>query len=209
MANYLIQTCDELISIVVNPGENEITTVNTYYINFTGETNPGCFTVVSESEEPIAEGISSVTGYTDCLECFQENNLGFLVVSCDFPDLGGPVNAIQFNEWPIGNYYNICQQNNEFTGFTNQNCLCFEVVGAGSNYAYNFDITGPFTDCDCQLPRNSGTESLICEICCDCGATGSTVNQITPPHPIWTDGYGSAVRQLNMIVLGGPNGLNN
>ena len=206
MANYLIQTCDELISIVVNPGENEITTGNTYYINFTGETNPGCFTVVSESEEPIEEEISSVTGYTDCLECFQENNLGFLVVSCDDPGLSGPVNAIQFNEWPLGQYYQLCPPPDfEFTG-----CLCFNVTSISNlnNNPY-FEVSGPFENCDCQLSRNSGTESLICEICCDCGATGSTVNQITPPHPIWTDGYGTQVTQLNMITLGGPNGLNN
>jgi len=206
MANYLIQTCDELISIVVNPGENEITTGNTYYINFTGETNPGCFTVVSESEEPIAEGISSVTGYTDCLECLQDNNWSFIVVSCNDPELFGPVNANQFNEWPLGQYYQLCAPPEfEFPG-----CLCFNVTSiSNSNIDPFFDITGPFLNCDCQLPRNSGTESLICEICCDCGATGSTVNQITPPHPIWTDGYGTQVTQLNMITLGGPNGLNN
>jgi hypothetical protein len=31
---------------------------------------------------------------------------------------------------------------------------------------------------------------------------------IIPPHPIWTDGYGTQVTELDMIVLGGPNGLN-
>jgi hypothetical protein len=58
-----------------------------------------------------------------------------------------------------------------------------------------------------EEPRSANTESTVCEICCECGATGSTTNIITPPHPVWTDGYGTAVTQLNMIVIGG-NGLN-
>jgi len=42
--------------------------------------------------------------------------------------------------------------------------------------------------------------------------TGDTVGEIVTwdlPHPVWTDGYGTQVTQLNMITLGGPNGLNN
>ncbi len=59
---------------------------------------------------------------------------------------------------------------------------------------------------DSLFPTN--TEATVCVICCDCGATGSTINQITPPNPVWTDGFGTDVTQLNMIVLGGPRGLN-
>ena len=41
-----------------------------------------------------------------------------------------------------------------------------------------------------------------------CSLSFGQVNQITPPNPVWTDGFGTDVTQLNMIVLGGPRGLN-
>jgi hypothetical protein len=62
---------------------------------------------------------------------------------------------------------------------------------------------------DVNPPRSANTESFVCVICCDCGATGSTITQVSPPHPVWSDGYGTPVTQLNMITLGGINGLNN
>jgi hypothetical protein len=34
------------------------------------------------------------------------------------------------------------------------------------------------------------------------------VNSVTTPHPVYTDGFGTPVTQLNMVVLGGINGLN-
>lgn len=204
MANYIIISCDELTTIVVNPGENEIIPGNTYYITFTGETNPGCFTVGLDSEEPIEEGISSVTGYTDCLECLQDNNWSFIVVSCDDPGLSGPVNAIQFNEWPLGQYYQLCAPPEfEFPG-----CLCFNVTSiSNSNIDPFFEVSGPFENCDCQLPRSANTETFLCQEICTSG--GTTTISVTPPHPEWTDGYGTQVTQLNMITLGGINGLNN
>jgi len=205
MANYLIQSCDGLTSLVVDPGENTITTGNTYYITFTGETNPGCFEVILESVDPITEVVSTATQYSSCLVCLQNNDFSFLVTGCTLPT-GGPVNANQFNEWPLGNFYTLCANNGEFEG-----CSCFEVVGIEPHgYPFIFTILGPYLDCDCQEPpRSANTETFVCEICCECGATGSTITQVTPPHPVWTDGYGTAVTQLNMIVLGGPNGLNN
>jgi len=204
MANYIIESCDGLIEIVVNPGDNEITTGNTYYINFTGETDPGCFTVVSESEEPIDEGISSALLYNNCLECLQDNNFSFLVSACTVTGLSGPVNSSQFNEWPLGDFYSLCANNGEFEG-----CLCFEVVGIQDTlYPFEFIISGPYSDCECQgFPRSANTESTIClEVC---GPDGNTVIVVNPPHPVWTDAYGVPVTQLNMITLGGINGLNN
>jgi uncharacterized delta-60 repeat protein len=50
---------------------------------------------------------------------------------------------------------------------------------------------------------NSGNEYLMCEVC-----SGDTFT-VTPPHPVWTNNYGTAVTMLDAIVLGGPNGLNN
>ena len=50
---------------------------------------------------------------------------------------------------------------------------------------------------------NSGDEYLMCEVC-----NGDTFT-VNPPHPVWTNNYGTAVTILDAIVLGGPNGLNN
>jgi hypothetical protein len=56
---------------------------------------------------------------------------------------------------------------------------------------------------DALAPLSAGTESIICQAICD-----QSVISINPPHPVWTNGYGKEVVQLNMVVLGGPNGLN-
>jgi hypothetical protein len=57
-----------------------------------------------------------------------------------------------------------------------------------------------------RFPRSANTETLIClQVCTE---SGTTVVSIAPPHPVWTDGYGTAVTQLGMVVIGGPDGLN-
>ena len=61
-------------------------------------------------------------------------------------------------------------------------------------------------ECIIDIPRSANTEYTICEVCFD--GTVVTVYNLTPPHPVYTDGYGTPVTQLNMVVLGGPNGLN-
>lgn len=56
---------------------------------------------------------------------------------------------------------------------------------------------------------SANTPSDICLQICITGETGSTVISVNPPHPIWGNQYGGTVEQLNMITLGGQNGLNN
>lgn len=56
-------------------------------------------------------------------------------------------------------------------------------------------------------PISANTETFLCQEICVSG--GTTIISITPPHPVWTDGYGTSVTQLNMVTLGGPDGLNN
>jgi len=89
--------------------------------------------------------------------------------------------------------------------------LCVEFTGGtfSRTELWNFN-DGPFTNCNIcggDLPRSAGTESFMCEVCCPC-ESGSTFTVI-PPHPVWTDNQGIAVTQLNMVTLGGENGLNN
>lgn len=56
-------------------------------------------------------------------------------------------------------------------------------------------------------PISANTESLVCIVCCPC-ESGSTINQVSPPHPTWTNTEGKSVILLNAIELGGMNGLN-
>lgn len=58
-----------------------------------------------------------------------------------------------------------------------------------------------------EEPRSANTETLICQEICDTDG-GKTVTEVTPPHPEWTDNYGTPVTQLNMVTLGGMKGLN-
>ena len=50
--------------------------------------------------------------------------------------------------------------------------------------------------------RDANVEYTDCNVNC----SGST-ETITPPHPVYTDGFGNSVTQLNAVVIGG-NGLN-
>lgn len=201
MANYLITNCGGG-TVIVDSGESSLMIGDTYYLDFTGETSSSCYTINSETSDPADDTISIiVSSYDNCLECLQNNEFSFLVTACTVSDLGGPVNPSQFNEWPIGNFYKLCANNGEFDG-----CLCFEVVGIlESIYPFTFTILGPYSDCECEIPpRSANTETFICVT--DCEFTGSTA--VSPPHPVWTDGYGTPVTQLNMVLIGSGNGLN-
>lgn len=51
---------------------------------------------------------------------------------------------------------------------------------------------------------SANTETIICGTC----DGAQTVFEVIPPHPVWTDGYGIPVTQLNAVTLGGMFGLN-
>jgi hypothetical protein len=51
---------------------------------------------------------------------------------------------------------------------------------------------------------SANTEVFICVP--DCEFTGSTA--VVPPHPVYINGAGDSVTQLNMILIGSGNGLN-
>ena len=62
---------------------------------------------------------------------------------------------------------------------------------------------------DYQSPRSAYTEQIICVQVCDDMSGSTVVVSVNPPHPVWTDNYGTEVTQLNAVTLGGVNGLNN
>ena len=203
MANYIIASCGGDSPYVVDAGEQILNTGSTYYFTFTGDSPTMCYNVVDTTLDAATDKISGGADYTDCLTCLQANDFSFLVSGCTLP-IGGPVSSIEFSEFALGQFYKLCA--NEPLIF--DGCFCFEVVGIVQGfYPYTFNPQGPFTDCDCsEPPRSAGTEYEVCEVCFD--GTVVTVYNIQPPHPVYTDGYGTPVTQLNMVVLGGPNGLN-
>ena len=50
---------------------------------------------------------------------------------------------------------------------------------------------------------SANTEYVICDVC-----SGQTVTLDTP-HAVYSNAQGVDVVQLNTVVLGGPNGVNN
>lgn len=54
-------------------------------------------------------------------------------------------------------------------------------------------------------PLSAGTETTICVVS-DCDPTTNIT--INVPHPTWTDGYGKAIVLLDLVEIGGTNGLN-
>jgi hypothetical protein len=50
---------------------------------------------------------------------------------------------------------------------------------------------------------NNSQTSFACRTC-----SGTTATTITLPHPVYTNGAGREIYQLDMVVIGGENGLN-
>lgn len=203
MANYIINQCltDEQFVISAD------TLTGGTVIQFNISEDLFCGTVGSVTVAEETPNITFVQQHDDCCECLSGNteSLNFNFTICG-TELEINIEATQFCSeigLPIiGFTYEI--------QFAFDTPFCATFVGLSetgtTNYSY---VSGPFSLCeDCgeepEPPRSANTENFVCIP--ECGFTGST--SVAPPHPVWTDGYGDAVVQLNMVVLGGPNGLN-
>ena len=210
MANYIVISCtsgeQSIISSTTTLYPNNIID---YYI---GELGPYCGKVISVTLD-TQEGAGGNHIYTDCCDCIQTEMDE--LISLEFNICGGDKILIELSGFcttygDIPNLGDVFQFSNQSTNES----FCATHTGYSSDPGEPNIIPdeGPFGDCwECvpkdTPPRSASTESTVCVICCDCGATGSTITQVSPPHPVWTDGYGASVTQLNMITLGG-NGLN-
>ena len=195
-----------------------ITTTNGFISGDIVKVNRGssefdCYTLISEYNPSMGyyETYNSLTNdtYQTCDECTLNLRINISIAECDGSNQQYvSVSLVDYFTFKIYGYniFNISQYNK-----------CYVVVNTcpiNGDYP-EINIRSFYYNCDncvfdnTRQPRSAGTEYEVCEICCDCGSTGSTVNLITPPHPVYTDGYGTPVTQLNMVVLGGPNGLNN
>ncbi len=85
-------------------------------------------------------------------------------------------------------------------------CITIDFSSSSENNITKSFLYGPYDDCsECSAPFSAGTETKICVVS-NCDPLVSVL--IDVPHPTWTNEYGKAVVQLNMIELGGMNGLN-
>ena len=63
---------------------------------------------------------------------------------------------------------------------------------------------------DALAPLSAGTETIVCYTCLSDLNNGNAFYYTNVvPHPTWTNGYGKEIVELDMVALGGPNGLNN
>ena len=195
-----------------------ITTTNGFILGDIVKVNRGssefdCYTLTRpyNASMGIYDTYNSLTNdtYQTCDECTLNSRINISIAECDGSNQQyvsiSLVDYFMFNIFGY-NIFNINQYNK-----------CYTIINTcpiNGNYP-EINIRSFYYNCDdcvfdnTRQPKSSGTEYEVCEICCDCGSTGSTINLITPPHPVYTDGYGTPVTQLNMVVLGGPNGLNN
>lgn len=211
---FVLEPCDnQLPSITIDPnnslGFNPIIG-GTYYVCYQEDdyTFCNCYTYEGvQRPAPFVLLLATVT-YDDCLAC-EGDNPGYKFSSCT----GSTIIILNQNDFrgtpEIGKYYKLCVQKNDI-----QFCDCYQYIEqtAGGPFYYLTEQTGTFDDCKLcndwpDIPRSANTQTTVCVYCCDCGASGETLTRVVPEHPVWTDAYGNAVTQLNMIVIGG-NGLN-
>jgi hypothetical protein len=210
MPTYLVNSClDDAQYTVESSLVFQLDDIVSFYIDIESML---CGVIVTEiTPEPTEYQVNGP--HTDCCTCYTDSGYqSFVFTACSvdetfYVDITEFCNLYGSNPL-LNEVFKIYDEINDVS-------YCAQFIGVSvepPNSVYQVDSgEGPFQTCeecpDTDIPRSANTESTVCEICCDCGATGSTINIITPPHPVWTDGYGTAVTQLNMIVIGG-NGLN-
>jgi len=179
-----------------------------------------CVNVI-DADQPGAPLTATTDIYSSCYECLIDNYTVVILSGCSSTFLFQPqFDLSQFGFIPtLGNIYYLQITN---VGGSNEGTYteCFTVssVEQLTETDYNSKITEYFTidriifsnysTCEeCLNGFSAGTETDVCNVCWD--GTGYTTSVVTNiPHPTWTNGQGQAVKLLDAIVLGGPNGLN-
>jgi hypothetical protein len=150
----------------------------------------------------------TLTPFDDCETCNSGTLIGASIIKCG----GG---GQQFVNIPI-NIWNTMSGffDSQLVFVTDKYGQCYILLNncpLEPNYNTITPVATYYNCLTCYLentrfPRSANTETLIClQVCTE---SGTTVVSIAPPHPVWTDGYGTAVTQLGMVVIGGPDGLN-
>ena len=170
----------------------------------TTSSNSGYYTYYNTQNN----GSGTTLSYDSCENCNSQGLIGVTLVSCEAPY------TEQFVSISLENYlqiYNFGSLTNYSVSDQQGNCFSITNVCPIPLTEEGFTPVAFYLNCFIcneenpdNAPRSANTETFICIP--DCEFTGSTA--VSPPHPVWTDGYGTPVTQLNMVVLGGPNGLN-
>ena len=167
-----------------------------------------CFTLSepydpSMGQYPVFNSITT-DSYQTCDECNSSIKIGISITECDGSNQRY-VN-VSLNDYATMTYDGTYIINLDQYG------KCYQVVSTcplNGDYpeisirSFYYNCIECVTD-NTRQPRNAGIEVTVCVELCD-----QSVVSVTPPHPVWTDGFGTEVTQLDMITLGGPNGLNN
>jgi hypothetical protein len=177
------------------------------------------------------DGGGNTITYNGCDECINNRTIGVRTVNCDTQELQiVDLNYTAYTELVLSQQAQDRSRSNfatnqfvsfGFNCFLDTNDICRTVVESCPQQPVGnlvVPVENYFSCPTCRAfnprpepdpARSAGTEYFECVICCDCGSTGSTVTRVSPPHPVWTDGYGTPVTQMNMVTLGGMFGLNN
>jgi hypothetical protein len=148
--------------------------------------------------------------YDGCTTCISTSSIVVGLIKCD-------TDEESFVTISLSNYLSIIGNGFTLPNYTirdqRQNCYTVTSTCPAPSSASTESMSVAYFFYSCQycpdqIITSANTEYNTCVICCECGSTGSTVNSVSTPHPIYTDGYNNPIMQLNMVVLGGPNGLN-
>ena len=190
-----------------------ITTTNGFTLGDIVKVNRGsvefdCYTLVSPYDPSmgIYDTYNSLTNdaYQICDECLLSSRVNISIAECDGSNQ-------QYVSVSLSDYFMF--YNFGYTTFNiNEYDKCYVVINTcpiNGDYP-EINIRSFYFNCDdCVFdntiqPRSSGIEVEVCIVLCD-----ESVVLVNPPHPVWTDNYGTEVTQLSAITLGGINGLNN
>ena len=195
-------TIDSVISVLglLNPG-------NVYNIALIDPLiGSGCYTYTGLITENLGITIPSqgASDFLNCLDCVLSSGGNFEFVSCLDDQVFVEINTLSFATIPELNQTYFLDTEEGTNG-------CFTFLGGYTGGTPGQETlntsTGPFGNCEFCLgenPTGVNPEYFLCVPDC----SGNTVT-LDMPHPVWTDGYGTPVAQLNAVALGGPNGLNN
>jgi len=206
MPNYNVSECSTNTAYIVSASTLSVHDVISFY---NGESGPFCGTVLSTTVNAHDSLYTETFG--TCCECLSGTSISsFSFENCLTKDqilisLSTFCNVAGFapTEGRVFKFYEVTNPSNTF-------CATYLSASTGTGvttYEPESEIYQTCSNCESDPPRSANTEVFMCEVCCPC-TSGGTITSVVPPHPVWTDGQGTAVTQLNMVVLGGENGLN-
>ena len=206
MPNYIINQCLTNDQYIVSA----VTLVLGGSIRFGEGENLFCGTVEAVTESSITTGYYyDLIDYRDCCECLVDDGRGtlnFNFIICGTEDeinIEATNFCLEYGLPTTGITYEI-----QF-GFETPFCATFVGLSEEGETNYHY-VSGEYANCEeCgeepEPPRSANAAEDVCVVVCTSG--GTTTVSVEPPHPVWTDNYGTEVIQMNAVTLGG-NGLN-